>query len=131
MKQEDIDMVEKILDTEYVGYAYIYLEPHQPRKEHMLTVTPENLANFIGSQGAAAKQIMVTDMLNRPIVDTILGMVNDCPDQKLCRELVGHLAPIQMGEKEAGPVLSVKRDVADQYFAVEDQAVAMAEFMMG
>ena len=123
MKQEDIDMVEKILDTEYVGYAYIYLEPDQPRKE--------NLAKFIGSQGAAAKQIMVTDMLNRPIVDTILGMVNDCPDQKLCRELVGHLAPIQMGEKEAGPVLSVKRDVADQYFAVEDQAVAMAEFMMG
>ena len=130
MKQEDIDAVEKILETEYVGYAYVYPEPDQPRKEYMLAVTPENLANFIGSQGAAAKQIMVTDMLDRPIADTRMGIVNDCPDQKLCRELVGHLVPIQMGEKEAGPVLSVKRDVADQYFALEDQAVTMAELMM-
>lgn len=59
MKQEDIDMVEKILDTEYVGYAYIYLEPDQPRKEYMLTVTPENLANFIGSQGARLSLIHI------------------------------------------------------------------------
>lgn len=131
MKQDDINMVEKILDTEYVGYAYVYPEADQPRKEYMLTTTPENLANFIGAQGAAAKQIMITDMLDRPIVDTRLGIVNECPDQKLCRELVGHLAPIQMGEKEAGTVLSVERDVADQYFALEDQAVTMAELMMG
>ena len=131
MKQEDIDMVEKILDTEYAGYAYVYPEPDQPGKEYMLAITPENLANFIGAQGAAAKQIMITDMLDRPIVDTRLGMVNDCPDQKLCQALVSHLAPIQMGEKDAGPVLSVERDVADRYFALEDQAVAMAEFMMG
>lgn len=131
MKQEDIDMVEKILDTEYVGYAYVYPEPDQPGKEYMLAITPENLANFIGAQGAAAKQIMITDMLDRPIVDTRLGMVNDCPDQKLCQALVSHLVPIQMGEKDAGPVLTVERDVADQYFALEDQAVAMAEFMMG
>ena len=130
VKLEDIDAVEKILDTGYVGYAYVYPEPDQPRKEYMLSTTPENLANFIGSQGAAAKQIMVTDMLDRSIVDTRMGIVNDCPDQKLCRELVGRLALIQMGEKEAGPVLSVERDVADQYFALEDQAVTMAELMM-
>ena len=131
MKQEDINMVEKILDMGYVGYAYVYPEPNQPRKEYMLTTTPENLANFIGAQGHAAQQIMITDMLDRPIVDTRLGIVNDCPDQNLCRELVGHLAPIQMGGKEAGPVLSVERDVADQYFALEDQAVTNAELMMG
>ena len=100
-------MVEKILDTEYVGYAYVYPEPDQRGKEYMLSTTPENLANFIGAQGTAVKQIMITDMLDRPIVDARMGMVNDCPDQKLCRELVSHLAPIQMGEKEAGSVLSV------------------------
>lgn len=131
MKQDDIDMVKKILDTEYVGYAYVYPEPDQPRKEYMLAATPKNLANFIGSQGAATKQIMVTDMLDRPIADARLGMLYDCPNQELCQKLVSHLAPIQTGEKPAGEILVVARAVADQYFAEEDQAVAMAEFMMG
>ena len=41
-----------------------------------------------------------------------------------------HLAPIQLGEKEAGKVLAVEREVADQYFAMEDEAVTMAEYQM-
>ena len=44
---------------------------------------------------------------------------------------MSHLAPIQTGEKSAGEILAVDRAVADQYFAEGDQAVAMAEFMMG
>jgi len=44
---------------------------------------------------------------------------------------LSHLAPIQTGEKPAGEILAVDRAVADQYFAEGDQAVAMAEFMMG
>ncbi|WP_268890689.1 hypothetical protein [Clostridium porci] len=40
------------------------------------------------------------------------------------------LAPIQMGEKEAGEVLAVTREEADAYFAAEDQAVTMAECQM-
>ena len=37
------------------------------------------------------------------------------------------LAPIQMGEAEAGEVIMVDRDVADAFFAAEDEAVTMAE----
>ena len=41
-----------------------------------------------------------------------------------------HLLPIQMGEKEAGKVLAVDRNVSNQYFAMEDEAVTMAEYQM-
>ena len=41
-----------------------------------------------------------------------------------------YLLPIQMGEKEAGKVLAVDRNVSNQYFAMEDEAVTMAEYQM-
>ena len=45
-------------------------------------------------------------------------------------EINSHLAPIQMGEKEAGEILQLDRDQADAYFAAEDRAAAMAEYGM-
>jgi len=41
-----------------------------------------------------------------------------------------YLAPIQMGDKEAGEILIVSRDAAEAYFAMEDEAVGMAECRM-
>lgn len=41
-----------------------------------------------------------------------------------------NLAPIQMGEKEAGEILIVTREESDMYFAAEDEAVTMAECQM-
>ena len=73
MKQKDIDMVEKIFDTEYVGYAYVYPEPDQPRKEYMLATTPENLANFISSQGAAAVVLLAGMVLAVGIAVSVAG----------------------------------------------------------
>ena len=55
---------------------------------------------------------------------------NTCPDQELCRKIISYLAPIQMGEKEAGNILAVDRDTADEYFYEEDQMVTMAEMGM-
>lgn len=130
MKQEDSAMVEKIMDTGTMAYAYVYPFSGGPREEYFIASTPENLANFIGGQGYDARQIIVTDFLDRLIVDTSLGMLETCPDQELCQKIISHLAPIQMGEKEAGEVLAVDRNAADQYFAEEDQAVTMAEYQM-
>ena len=131
MKQEDSKMVEKIMNTEHMAYAYVYPFSREPRKEYMIASTPENLANFIGRQGYEAERIIVTDIADRLIVDTRMGMLDNCPDQKLCQKIVSHLAPIQMGDAEAGEVLAVERDIADAYFAAEDEAVTMAEYQMG
>ena len=100
------------------------------RKEYMLALTPENLANFIGARGYDAKKIVITDVLDRLIVNTCMGMLDVCPDQKLCGRIIEYLAPIQLGEKEAGEILAVERNVADEYFAMEDEEVTMAECQM-
>ena len=78
----------------------------------MLALTPENLANFIGARGYDAKKIVITDVLDRLIVYTCMGMLDVCPDQKLCGRIIEYLAPIQLGEKEAGEILAVERNVA-------------------
>ena len=74
--------------------------------------------------------MIVTDMLDRLILDTTGRFLNRCPNQNLCREILKFLAPIQMGEAKPGEILAVDRDTADEYFMEEDQAVTMAELSM-
>lgn len=130
MNEETGSMMERIMDTDTIGYAYLYPMDGGARKEYVIATTPENLADFIGSHFYDAEKIVVTDILDRLIVDTCGGFLNNCPDQKLCGEIVGHLAPIQMGEKETGEILSVDRTQAEEYWAMEDAAVTMAEYRM-
>ena len=130
MNQKEKQMVEQIMDTEAIEYAYLYPTDGGQRKEYLISTTPENLANFVGSHFTDARQMIVTDMLDRLILDTTGGFLNQCPNQNLCREILKSLAPIQMGEAEPGEILAVDRDTADEYFREEDQAVTMAELSM-
>ena len=130
MDQKTIDMMGKIMDTERMGYAYVYPSDGKARKEYLIATTPENMANFVGSHFLDAQKMVITDFVDRLILDTCGGFIDTCPDQKLCMEINSHLAPIQMGEKEAGEILQLDRDQADAYFAAEDRAAAMAEYGM-
>lgn len=130
MNQKEKQMVERIMDTEAIGYAYLYPADGGQRKEYLISTTPENLANFVGSHFMDAQQMIVTDMMDRLILDTTGGFLNQCPNQNLCREILQSLAPIQMGEAEPGKILAVDRDTADEYFMEEDRAVTMAELSM-
>jgi len=67
---------------------------------------------------------------DRLILDTCGYFINSCPNQEFCKEINPFLIPIQMGEKDAGEVLSVSRDVSEQYFREEDEAATMAEIGM-
>mgnify|MGYP001165919289 FL=1 len=91
MRAEEKNMVERIMDTETMGYAYEYPYGGGARKEYMLALTPENLANFIGARGYDAKKIVITDVLDRLIVNTCMGMLDVCPDQKLCGRIIEYL----------------------------------------
>ena len=107
--EKERSMVEKILDTERAGYAYFYPSDGGNRQEFFISTTPENMANFLGSHFYDAEKRIITDMVDRLILDTYGGFINTCPDQKLCAEIIPYLAPIQMGEKEAGEILMVTR----------------------
>lgn len=124
------NMMEKIQDSGRVGYAYFYPNDGGERQEFYISTTPENLANFLGSHYLDAKKMIITDIVDRMILNTVGGFIDNCPDQRHCREIIPYLAPIQMGSKEAGEILIVTRDEADAYFHAEDQAVTMAEYQM-
>lgn len=130
MNQKEKQMVERIMESKTIGYAYLYPVDGEVRKEYLIATTPENLANFVGSHFKDARQIIITDMLDRLILDTTGGFLNQCPNQELCREILQSLVPIQRGETELGEVLVVERDIADEYFMEEDQMVTMAELSM-
>lgn len=130
MDQKTIDMMEKIMDTERMGYAYVYPSDGGAREEYLIATTPENMANFIGSRFPDVQKMVITDFLDRLILDTCGGFIDTCPDQKLCMEINSHLVPIQVGEKQAGEILQLDRQQADAYFAAEDRAATMAEYGM-
>ncbi|MBR1853831.1 MAG: hypothetical protein IJ794_11945 [Lachnospiraceae bacterium] len=130
MAEVDRMMMDRILESENVGYAYLYPSGGGDRKNYFLSTTPENLANFLGSHQYDVVKMVITDICDRLILDTIGGFIDHCPDQGLCQAIIPYLAPIQMGEREAGEILAVRRAEAEAYFAAEDEAVTMAECRM-
>lgn len=73
MDQKTIDMMEKIMDTERMGYAYVYPSDGGARDEYLIATTPENMANFIGSRFPDVQKMVITDFLDRLILDTCGG----------------------------------------------------------
>lgn len=135
MDQKIKDMMEKIMDTERMGYAYVYpsdksaMGKGDSREEYMVATTPENLAGFIASH-CDAHRIMVTDIADRPLLDVSDGSVKGAPEPGIRTKIITRLAQIQSGEEDAGEVLQLERRQADAYFAAEDRAVCMAEYGM-
>ena len=130
MKKETIQMMDKILDSEMVGYAYINPRGGGNRQRFFISTTPENMANFLGSHMAGADKLTITDMCDRPILEAADGVITNSKSPDLRRKVNVCLAAIQKGTRQAGEVLEVSRREADLYFLAEDQAVTEAECRM-
>ena len=97
----------------------------------MFKMTAENIANFIGKNAYAGDKIIMTDMCDNLICESVFGgFLMSCPDQDLCREIIPHLAPTQMGEAEPKEFPVVAREDMEQLWAEEEEAVMQAEFRM-
>ena len=118
MKLEDEQMIHQIMDTDTMGYASVYDSGSGKREEYLVALTAENLASLIGGKGGEARQITVTDVLDRLVAESRMGTLDSSPDQRLCRKINQFLAPIQRGEKEAGEILAVSREAADEEAAI-------------
>lgn len=129
MDQKTIDMVNRIMDTERMGYAYVYPSDGNAREEYLVSTTPENLADFISSH-RDAHRIIVTDIADRPLLDISGGIINGNSEPGMHTKILTRLAQIQTGEKATGEVLQLGRRQADAYFAAEDRAATMAEYGM-
>ena len=113
--QENKEQMDAIMNAEKAGYAYVYNLQGDREKEFLISLEPENLANFIGTYGLHADKIFITDIQDCPVADTYGWYLNRCPDQKLLKELIRFLIPIQTFEKRPGPVLAVDRQSAQEY----------------
>lgn len=130
MKKEDMRMVKQLLNKGNLGFAYLYLGSEEVRKEFMFEMTAENIANFIGSHFYDAEKIILTDMGDRLILETIGGFIDRCPDKVLCEDIISFLAPIQMGEYEAEDFLMADRLLLEEYYALKDTEDMEAEMSM-
>ena len=132
MEEKKIQAVRDILINSdgRVGYAYLYTKDSGEKAGYVFDMTPENIANFIGSHQFDADKIIMTDMLDRLILETVGGFVANCPDQELCRKVLSLLLPLQTGEQEPREIPMVDKDTYEAYERWEDRGVTAAELGM-
>ena len=58
MTSDNRKLIQDIMDSESMGYAYVYPLDGGPRKEYLISLSPENMANFIGKKGYDAEKIL-------------------------------------------------------------------------
>ena len=117
MDEKTRDMMEKILESDRIGYTYFYPLAGGDRQEFFISTTAENIVKFLSGHMFDAEKVIITDVLDRLILDTCGGFLNNCPDQDLCREIIPYLAPIQQGEalKEKQKTFRNHRRLAEQH----------------
>ena len=105
--------VGELLEANRLAIGYVYKGGQCT--EYVFHRTPENIAYFLGSRPDASK-IIVTDALDRLILDTVGNLIDTCPDQELLREVKKTLIPIQRGEAAAQPLFCPTMDEVDEYY---------------
>lgn len=122
----DVLAIEKILSAEMIGYAYLYLSPKEPPNIYVFNMTAANVANFLGRHQFGCHKMVLTDIWDRFIVDTIGGFIDHCPDRAFLGALLTHLIPIQQGEHEPEDFPTVTRDKYKLYGLLLDRLNAGA-----
>ena len=122
LTQEQIQNVESILQSGNVGYAYLYPQGREIPEVFVFSLTPENIANFIGQQTGQNVEITITDQLDLTVLTTFGGFIDKCPDRNLLQDVLQHLVPLQMGEATPKDVPTVSMDTMELYSEMLEQA---------
>lgn len=121
LTQEQIQNVESILQSGNVGYAYLYPQGREIPEVFVFSLTPDNIANFIGQQMGQDVEITMTDQLDLTVLTTFGGFIDKCPDRNLLQNVLQHLVPIQMGQTMAKEVPTVSMDTMELYSEMLEQ----------
>ena len=104
-----------------VGYVYGL---DGERQEYYFEKSPSNIASFIMLKKERADKIVLTDTLDRLILNTFGEFINRCPDQKLLREITKELVPMQMGDKKPDDIAIVSMEEAQAFWNHQEQKKA-------
>ena len=116
----DIRTVESILKAGNLGYARLYRSKDCAPEVYIFSMIPENIASFLGSHQFGCFKMVLTDLFDRLILDTIYGYIDHCPDRDLLKQILPHLIPIQQSEESPNPFPIVAYDTFDAYSLLVD-----------
>ena len=122
------DELYELMEDGNLAYACVFRREDQGmHTDYMFKMTAENIANFIGKNAYTEVKIIMIDMCDNLICESVFGgFLMNCPDQNLCREIIPHLAQIQMGEAEPKEFPVAAREDMEQLLADEEEAVMQA-----
>lgn len=126
------DELYALMEDGNLGYACVYKNGDQGmHTDYMFKMTAENIANFIGKNAYSTVKIIMTDMCDSLIYESVYGgFIMTCPDRNLCRESSSYLGLIKMGEVEPKDFPVATRDEMQALWDAEEDAVMRAEFRM-
>lgn len=116
----DIRTVESILKTGNLGYARLYRSSDCAPEVYIFSMSPENIANFLGSHQFGCLKMVLTDLFDRLILDTIYGFIDHCSERDLLQQILPHLIPIQQSEESPKPFPMVAYDTFVAYGLLVD-----------
>lgn len=117
----DNEAMAKLVDNLEVVYGYVYQGSEV--EVYVFHRSPENMAYFIGCHPEADRMVL-TDPLDRFIMNTMGNFIDQCPDKILLEQVKKVLIPIQLGAEEAGeffcPTLDALETYAENRLEAED-----------
>lgn len=109
----------EMFDRQNLVRGYVYPQDGC-RSEYWFEKSPSHIANFI-MQHAEAREIVLTDVMDNLILNTIGEFIDHCPDQSLLRQILPHLIPMQTGEKQPWEFPVATDAEAEAYFSMQDE----------
>jgi Site-specific recombinases, DNA invertase Pin homologs len=101
-----------------IGYVYGL---DGERQEYYFEKSSSSIASFIILKKENADKIVLTDTLDRLVLDTYGEFINHCPDQNLLQEITKVLVPMQMGDKEPSEIPIASVEEAQVFWSREKQ----------
>ena len=127
MTQDDIEMIEKIMDSGKMGYAYLFPSDGGETKGYLVSIQPQNIAEFVNCYSQEGMRIIITDMAERPVIEVHGAKIEVCTDFKFGNIVTDKLNSGRNHGEQNTSLLAVPKETADQYFFAEDQAVTAIE----
>lgn len=97
-----------------IGYVYCL---DGERQGYYFEKSPSGIASFIMLKKEHADRMILTDTLDRLVLDTFGEFINRCPDQRLLQEITKELVPMQLGEREPINITIVSVDEALEFLS--------------
>ena len=130
MTQKDIKMIEKIMESERMGYASFSYQDGKTAKEALVSTTPENIASLMLHYQVSGMSMKITDIAERLLIETEGAQIKSCVSSELKSAVEDSLNFAESIGEQMCEILEVPKDVAEQYFFEEDQADFMEEMGM-